>query len=128
MQTPLLSFCRDIMQNTDQGGLACNYPFSDDFLKKITFLSNQEVPYGPKYISRDFKTYFTRFQHLDAIFWDFQQKILKSDSYCLCRYLLWDSPVNSVKTCKIWIFNSKFTFMAFYTPINVAKDRLDLSC
>ena len=57
------------------------------FFEKNHFSEQPEVPNGPKYISGDFKTSFTRFQHLDAIFWDFQQKIVKSYSYCLCRYL-----------------------------------------
>ena len=34
----------------------------------------------------------------------------------------------SDKKLKNPIFDSKITFMVFYTPINVARDRLDLYC
>ena len=40
----------------------------------------------------------------------------------------WEHLVKGGKTYKIKVFDSKITLMVFHTPINVARDRLDLYC
>ena len=60
---------------------------------------------------------------------DFFIEILKKVTHIAHVVIpFWEPLVKGGKTYKITIFDSKITLMVFHTPINVARDRLDLYC
>ena len=109
---------------TSPGWSLCSV-FFEDFLQKITFLSDQEVPGCHKNIYRELRTSFTRseiFGNMCCFFRQQTQHLLPSLGTGSPKGALWEFVGKVIFS----LFDPKNRFSAFNGPINIAGGRLDI--
>ena len=108
-----------------RGGVYCIPGFLKTFLKKIRFLSDQEVPGRHKNIYRELRRFFTRseiFGNMCCFFRQQTQHLLPSLGTGSPKGALWEFVGKVIFS----LFDPKNRFSAFNGPINIAGGRLDI--
>ena len=103
----------------------CIPGFLKTFLKKIRFLSDQEVPGRHKNIYRELRRFFTRseiFGNMCCFFRQQTQHLLPSLGTGSPKAALWEFVGKVIFS----LFDPKNRFSAFNGPINIAGGRLDI--
>ena len=99
--------------------------YFQDFLQKMRFLSDQEIPGRHKNIYRELRRFFTRseiFGNMCCFFRQQTQHLLPSLGTGSPKGALWEFVGKVIFS----LFDPKNHFSAFNGPINIAGGRLDI--